>query len=109
MANEIKALKAENEALKAENEALKENNAILLWSLNNATESAIAYKKNITELKKQLNNCVESSANGWEKCDGCHEHIDYNDSESIKGGICLNCMKCGQCGCSCLEEGSEPE
>lgn len=33
-------------------------------------------------------------------CEECKDNIDYNMTDQ-GSGICLDCMKCGDCGCEC--------
>jgi hypothetical protein len=39
-------------------------------------------------------------------CEGCDDLFEYDDSDN-KGGICLMCNKCANCGCSCDSESND--
>lgn len=41
-------------------------------------------------------------------CDGCNEDIEY-DMTDDKGGICLDCYRCADCGCECEEQAPKNE
>ena len=40
------------------------------------------------------------------ECEKCGDWVDYEDRDD-KGGICLDCMRCCDCGCECEHESED--